>query len=68
MSLAGAAVSDTHVVSEGEERTDTNHGRIPRSQMNLAIIRSLETQLKEIKDRERDEREREQRRTLEFWK
>ena len=57
MSVASAAVSDTNVLSEDEERrvldeerTDTNPSQ---SQMNLAIIRSLETQLKETKDRER---------------
>jgi hypothetical protein len=63
MAGASAVVSDTNIVSEDEERrlldevcTDTNPSQ---SQMNLAIIRSLETQLNEIKDREREERERE---------
>ena len=62
MAVASAVVSDTNVVSEEEERrlldeecTDTNPSQ---SQMNLAIIRSLETQLNEIKDREREEKER----------
>ena len=50
-SVVIAAISETNVVSEDEEHTETNPNQC---EMHLAIIRSLEIQLKELRDKERE--------------